>query len=109
AKPAIPAKIKSLWLLSRDTHLFETWQKLSANLYLNGVIVSKQDFKFSNAYKNRIQNAQLTPTLTDRIELELYDPVTVNQKGIGLDPTKLYPGYPADFCPGYTEIAIDWE
>ena len=108
-KPAVPAKIKSLWLLSRDTHLFETWQKLSANLYLNGTIISKQDFKFPNAFKDRIQRAEFTPTLTDKIELELYDPVTVNQKGIGLDPTKLYPVYPADFCPGYTEIAIDWE
>ncbi|MBI3591767.1 MAG: hypothetical protein HY094_10370 [Candidatus Melainabacteria bacterium] len=107
--PANPSTIKSLWLLSRSTHLFETWEKLVAILYIGNKPISVQTFEFPNAYKHRIQNAKFQPVLADKIELIFHNPVTRNQKGKELDPTKLYPGSPADFCPGYTEIAIEWQ
>lgn len=106
--PTVPSRIGSLGLVSRDTYLYESWEKLIAILYNDNTVVSVQTFEFPNAYKQRTQTAVFQPVLADKIELLFADPVTRDKKGKELDPAKLYPGFPADFCPGYSEIAIKW-
>lgn len=88
-----PEIIKSIWLLSRQTSLFECWKKLEAKLYLKENLVLEQTFNFPSADKIRLQNAKLPPTKADKIILTFSDPVTRNLKGEYIEPSQLNPGY----------------
>jgi len=98
-RPYSTNTIKTIWLLSRHTSLFESWKKLDAKFYLDGNLISEQSFSFPDADKKRIQYAELKPTNTDEIHLTFSDPVTINFKG---EKIKL-----RHLGPGYTEILIE--
>ncbi len=103
-KPPHPIRVKSIWFLSRETALFETWKKVDAEFYLDKDVVERYSFDFPQASKERIQHAKLDkPTLTNKIKLFVSDPVTENQRGDYFHPIG------AKLHPGYSEIKLDWE
>lgn len=98
-KPDRPSKIKSIWLLSKHTTLYECWKNLEVKLYLSGELVSSQKFSFPYAHKRRLQYAKLNPTEADEMSLTFFDPVTINHIGKKIDLK--------DLSPGYTEIVFE--
>ncbi len=101
---AIPKEksiIKSIWLLSRHTSLYEAWENLNVKCYLDGNLVKEESFSFPEASKKRIQHAKLDSVKTDRIELGFSKPVVINIEGKPVDPNSVN--------PGYTEILFEGE
>ncbi len=103
-KPPHPIRLKSIWFLSRETALFETWKKVDVILYLDKALVGRYSFNFPKTSKARIQHAKLNkPILTNKIKLFVSDPVTENRRGEYFHPIG------ARLHPGYSEIKLDWE
>ena len=94
-----PTKIKSIWLLSKHTSLFECWKDLEVKLYRDWKPVSSQRFLFPDAHKRRLQHAKLKPKVATEISLTFSNPVTVNNIGKNIDLM--------DLSPGYTEIVFE--
>ncbi|OGI20280.1 MAG: hypothetical protein A3B68_05510 [Candidatus Melainabacteria bacterium RIFCSPHIGHO2_02_FULL_34_12] len=93
---AIPKElsvIKSIWLLSRQTKLFESWEKLNVQFYLNGNLSAEMNFSFPDTYLKRIQHAKFSPIKTDKMVLTFSEPVVVDRWGHPVPPEGVNPGY----------------
>jgi len=93
--------VKAIRLLSRQTTLFEGWQKLQVKRYLQGERVSEETFSFPNAATQRLQEVSLQPLESDKIELSFAEPVTTTRAGQNVPPW--------DVNPGYAEIVLIWQ
>ena len=88
-----PSNIKGLWLLSRETKLYEGWKTLVIELYVSNSLILKETFHLQTADKKRIQHIKLNSKEADSIIISFLDPVSRTIKGKEVDPNTLGSGY----------------
>src|SRR5262249_38734282 len=87
------APLKSIDFLARGTCLYESWQAVTVRLYRGKELLLEENFSFPDAAARRLERAEFSPTVADRVELLFSQPVDQTPWGQKVDLQILHPGY----------------